>query len=115
MTLSMSLLGQLLGRLHRLMVPGVKWGAGPVRALAALFSVCALFLLPACSGPGEKADIVIINGAEPGTLDPALITVQTDGRVGRSLFEGLTRLDPKSAKPLPAIAESWDISPDGTV
>lgn len=48
-------------------------------------------------------------------LDPAIITGQPDGRVVGSLFEGLTRLDPKTADAVPAIAERWDLSPDGTV
>ena len=29
------------------------------------------------------------------------------------MFEGLTRLDPKTARPIPGLAQSWDISPDG--
>jgi oligopeptide transport system substrate-binding protein len=60
----------------------------------------------------EKADIVIINGAEPGSLDPAIITVQADSRIAHSLFEGLTRLNPVDATPIPALAEKWEISQD---
>ncbi|MDQ6631659.1 MAG: peptide ABC transporter substrate-binding protein, partial [Verrucomicrobiota bacterium] len=56
-----------------------------------------------------------INGAEPGTLDPAIVTVQADSRIVRALFEGLTRLDPKTATPVPAIAARWDISEDGKI
>jgi len=32
-----------------------------------------------------------------------------------ALFEGLTSLDPKTLEPLPACAESWDLSEDGKV
>ncbi|HEY1663107.1 MAG TPA: peptide ABC transporter substrate-binding protein [Verrucomicrobiae bacterium] len=61
------------------------------------------------------ADITILNGAEPQSLDPALLTGQADMRVAIGMFEGLTRLDPTNAQAIPGLAESWDISPDGTV
>jgi oligopeptide transport system substrate-binding protein len=73
--------------------------------LAGLFSGCALHEPP--------ADITIINGAEPESLDPAIITGQPEFRIVIGLFEGLTRLDPKTARPIPGLAENWEISPDG--
>jgi oligopeptide transport system substrate-binding protein len=77
-------------------------------ALALLALVCA-----GC-GPSEpKADLVIVNGAEPETLDPHLNTGQPDGRIVDSLFEGVTRLDPVTALPVPGLAERWEVSPDG--
>jgi hypothetical protein len=36
-------------------------------------------------------------------------------RVVNGLFEGLTRYDPVTARPIPGLAESWEISPDGRV
>ena len=62
-----------------------------------------------------QADLVIINGAEPESLDPALLTGQADGRVALSLFEGLTRYDPTNAAPTPGLAGHWEISRDGKV
>jgi oligopeptide transport system substrate-binding protein len=70
-------------------------------------------LLTACSPPEPPADLVIINGAEPESLDPGIATGQADGRVIRSLFEGLTRNDPVTGGAAPALSERWDISPDG--
>src|SRR6185503_15647182 len=81
--------------------------------LLAAFAFCLLLI--GCARSEPKADIVIINGAEPGTLDPALVTVQADSRIVRALFEGLTRLDPKTATAIPGLAERWEISPDGLV
>jgi len=46
-----------------------------------------------CSRPQKRADLVFINGAEPETLDPALITGQPEGRIVNALFEGLLRFD----------------------
>jgi oligopeptide transport system substrate-binding protein len=70
-------------------------------------------MLSGCARREPPADITIINGAEPETLDPALLTGQPEMRIAIGLFEGLTRLDPKTARPVPGMAESWDISPDG--
>jgi oligopeptide transport system substrate-binding protein len=61
------------------------------------------------------ADVTIINNAEPESLDPAIITGLPEFRIMLGLFEGLMRLDPKTAQPIPGLAESCEISPDGCV
>ena len=58
---------------------------------------------------------MIINGAEPESLDPHLLTGQADGRIAMGLFEGLTRFDPQTAAPTPGLADRWEVSPDGSV
>jgi oligopeptide transport system substrate-binding protein len=58
---------------------------------------------------------VILNGAEPESLDPAIVTGQADMRPVLALFEGLTRYNPTNAFPMPGLAERWEISPDGRV
>jgi oligopeptide transport system substrate-binding protein len=65
-----------------------------------------------CKRTETRAEIVICNGAEPESLDPAVITGQPDLRVVAALFEGLTRLNPRTVEPEPAIAQSWEISTD---
>ncbi|MEO8206401.1 MAG: peptide ABC transporter substrate-binding protein [Chthoniobacterales bacterium] len=65
-----------------------------------------------CNRNEKKADFVLINGAEPETLDPAIITGQPEGRVANALFEGLTSFGP-DGKPIPGVAEKWELSPDG--
>ena len=59
-----------------------------------------------------RADLVICNGAEPQTLDPALVSGQLEGRICAALHEGLTRKDSRG-KPVPGAAERWTVSPDG--
>ncbi len=54
-----------------------------------------------------------MNSTEPKTLDPDLMTGEPEGRVASEIFEGLTRLDARSLEPVPGVAESWDITPDG--
>ncbi len=62
----------------------------------------------------DRADFVFLNGAEPETLDPSLITGQPEGRLASALFEGLTSFD-DHGQVVPGVAEKWDISPDGRV
>jgi oligopeptide transport system substrate-binding protein len=62
----------------------------------------------------DRADLVFLNGAEPETVDPALITGQPEGRIAYALFEGLVAND-QTGKPQPGVAERWDISSDGLV
>src|SRR5215203_899360 len=85
----------------------VRWRALCFGALA--FSL----LLGGCRPSLERADLVIINGGEPESLDPAIVTVQADLRLVRALFEGVVRLNPKTAEPEPGLATHWEISPDG--
>jgi oligopeptide transport system substrate-binding protein len=59
------------------------------------------------------ADFRFSNQSEPKTLDPQLMTGQPEGRIAEAIFEGLTRRDPKTMRPLPGSAERWEISPDG--
>ena len=61
---------------------------------------------------GERADFVYVSGAEPETLDPALMTGLLEARLAAALFEGLTVYDPRDLSARPGVAESWDVSPD---
>lgn len=76
------------------------------------FTSLLLLILLGC-GRLDPADLVIINGQEPESLDPALITGQADGRAVSAIFEGLTRFNERSAEPEPGLAHSWQISEDG--
>ncbi|MHB8522783.1 MAG: peptide ABC transporter substrate-binding protein [Limisphaerales bacterium] len=71
--------------------------------------------LAGCVQREAPADLVIMNGAEVESLDPAIITGQPDLRVVMALFEGLLRNDPETGGPIPGLAERWEISPDGRV
>lgn len=73
----------------------------------------ALSVLVIGCSRSEKADLVIINGTEPESIDPAIVTGQPEGRLCLALFEGLTNYDPKTAAAVPGIAERWTISEDG--
>ena len=52
--------------------------------------------------------------SDPPTLDPALVTDTTSSGVVVEVFSGLVALD-SDLRLVPDLAESWEISPDGTV
>jgi oligopeptide transport system substrate-binding protein len=74
--------------------------------------ILASVMLPGCGRAPDRAELVLINGAEPELFDPPLITAQATSRIAYALFEGLTSFDSKGV-PQPGVAERWEISPDG--
>ena len=89
--------------------------AGSWKAPFLLLKIAAVLAFAGCTHSQPDADLVIINGAEPESLDPAVLTGEADGRVALELFAGLTRYDPTDATPIPDLAESWELSADGKV
>jgi len=81
--------------------------------IRSLFLVAGLALF-GCGQGDPRADLVFINGVEPQTLDPALITGQAEGRIAGALFEGLMRYN-AAGLPEPGVAESYEISDDGLI
>ena len=63
---------------------------------------------------GAKRVFRIANGAEPESLDPQMIQGASEHRIYEAIFEGLVAYDPETAKAVPGLAESWEISDDGT-
>ncbi len=78
--------------------------------MPALVIFCTL--LVSCGTKGKRADLVILNGAEPETLDPHLMTGQLEQRLAYALYEGLVFND-ENGEIRPGVAEEWEISPDG--
>src|ERR1700677_1922152 len=83
------------------------------RRLCAILA--ALILVAGCSRSERKADLVVINGVDPETLDPALATGIEDLRLVSALFEGLLRTDPVTSRAIPGLADRWEISYNGCV
>lgn len=63
----------------------------------------------------EPAVFKIANGTEPESLDPHQVQGVPEHRILMALFDGLVIPDPKTAGPIPGVAESWDVSDDGTI
>ena len=87
---------------------------------AAVVCISVIFI-SACSAPSnvEKAiDEQILHfglGSEPQYLDPHLANSVSAHNVIIALIEGLVSEDPKTLKPVPGVAEKWDISEDGLI
>jgi oligopeptide transport system substrate-binding protein len=85
-------------------------------------ALAALLVLAAC-GKRETAveagirtqTLIVGNGWEPGSLDPHVAVSSGEGCIFKALFEGLTALDEQTTRPVPAVAERWDVSSDGLV
>ena len=70
---------------------------------------------PGASPPGESHEPKVLrigNGTEPEELDPQVATGIPEREIMTSIFEGLVDEDPKDLHPVPAVAQSWDISED---
>ena len=61
----------------------------------------------------RRKGLLISSGDDPTTLDPALSGDATSHDYIVQIFSGLLRLD-DNLQPVADIAQSWDISPDGT-
>ncbi|MBI3268281.1 MAG: hypothetical protein HYZ53_04610 [Planctomycetes bacterium] len=59
--------------------------------------------------------LVINNDAEVQTIDPGLARGVPEHRVDLALFEGLLNWHPRTLAPIPGVAETFDVSPDGKV
>ena len=73
---------------------------------AIVFWCCSL-------GGEERAELVIGNGPDPMSLDPAQCQSVADGRLMAALFSGLVTLDPEGGPPQQGMARQWTVSEDG--
>ena len=80
--------------------------------VAVLLIACSLLATTGCSSKSGPKHLRYSVGTEPETLDPRKSTGIPESTVEAQLFEGLTTLDAKN-NPIPAMAEKWEISPDG--
>jgi oligopeptide transport system substrate-binding protein len=96
------------------------------RALLIALWICSYLLLSMAVGAaqslGQSAPHLLggqfggvfrrMLGANPVTLDPALVTDIYGGAIVRQIFDGLVQFD-ANLKPIPALAEFWEASRDG--
>jgi oligopeptide transport system substrate-binding protein len=76
------------------------------------FAACAKRESAALAGLRTKT--LHANGrAEPRDFDPQTTTHPADIDVIRGVLEGLTELDAADCHPVPGVAETWSVSPDG--
>ncbi|MAQ99283.1 MAG: peptide ABC transporter substrate-binding protein [Oceanospirillaceae bacterium] len=62
----------------------------------------------------EQSILHLGNGTEISDVDPHITTGMPEYHIQMALFEGLVAKDPKTLEIIPAVAESWTVSEDGT-
>jgi peptide/nickel transport system substrate-binding protein len=96
----------------------------PPFALVAVLATLAVVSLVALAGPApaeaQRKKVLNIAAKEPDTLDPHSSTLGQSQAIARFMFRGLTRFAIKDGKVTtsevePDLAESWTLSPDGTI
>ena len=102
------------------MIPAA--GTRRLRSTLGMAAAAALLAFAGCGRHESTATagvqtqtLLLGNAAEPADLDPQAITAWTDSNIAYALFEGLTWIDDKTVRPVPAAAASWEVSPDGLV
>ena len=87
-----------------------------MRGITRLTSLFALTLVLLAAGPALAQSTFIFGGqGEPVDLDTAIITDGISSRITRQIYEGLTKYKGATTEVIPALAEKWQVSPDGTV
>ena len=82
-----------------------------------------LILLAACERPQmeslarHRASEILTRAifSDPKTFNPVLITDDTSRQALAPIFEGLVRIDPKTTRPVPGLAEKWHSTEEGRV
>lgn len=94
---------------------------GPSHRTLAILVFCSFFTGCFASAKGRyfghtavRKDNVLhyVTGSEPETLDPQISSGQPETRIFMALYEGLVEYGPKDMQPIPALAKSWEISPN---
>jgi len=85
-----------------------------LRVLAAILLIPTLSLLLwlGLGSAPERASFVF-TAPEPRTLDPHRVSWIPEIQIANALFEGLTRLNPLTLEPEPAVAHSWQTDTEG--
>jgi peptide/nickel transport system substrate-binding protein len=85
-----------------------------------VLTVALLSLVAVCAGssrgndPVRGGSVVVAVSSDPGGLNPSITTQGGVHLICGSIFSGLVAHD-FSLNPVPDLAESWDVSPDGRV
>ena len=89
-------------------------GAGAAMALVAFaLAAHAACSRPAPAPPKPEQVFRFRLREDPPNLDPAQVTDNLSDSVAVNVFRGLVAMDPETLAIVPAVADSWTVSPDG--
>ena len=85
-----------------------------MKKILTLLMICALVLVTGCGGGSDNSagKLSVILGSNVVSLDSAKCTDSASFEVIADCIDGLMQLD-ADGKPIPALAESFDVSEDG--
>ncbi len=86
-----------------------------MRYMLAVTAVAAIGMTGPSAAQTPPNVLVVGQIAEPKSLDPDAVTAVNDFRIVFNIYDGLVRYKDGTLEVEPALAESWDISEDGTV
>lgn len=86
-----------------------------MKATRGFLAILVMFALGVTSFAQDSTVNAAFVESQPTTLDPHASRTADDFLIVRNVCEGLTAYDPVTLEPQPALAESWEISEDGTV
>src|SRR5438445_3369197 len=69
----------------------------------------------AAAGASSAETLVVCTEASPDFMNPQFSTANTAFDAGAQVYDRLVEIERGGANLIPALAESWDISPDGLV
>ncbi|RME19844.1 MAG: ABC transporter substrate-binding protein [Bacteroidetes bacterium] len=94
-----------------------------MRGLVSLSAVLILFIIISCEKTEDKDNrplseksggkLIIAEIVKPLSLYPQKLTRIEEALICNQIYEPLIRLNAKTLKLIPAIAEKWEVSPDG--
>ena len=98
------------------------WKQIGVLAVAALIALTAISCRVSAGNetffgkttPPDRNIMRYVTGDEPESLDPPVSTGQAEARIYMALYDGLVEYDPKTLRPIPALAERWDVNNDSS-
>ncbi|MBB4018955.1 dipeptide transport system substrate-binding protein [Chelatococcus caeni] len=78
------------------------------------YLVAGALALALAASPAAAKTLVFCSEGSPEALNPQIVTTTTGMNAGRPMFNNLVEFVPGTTQIVPALAESWEISPDGT-
>lgn len=84
------------------------------RCTRLLLALCLFSLSPLLVAQTPPNVLIVGQIAEPKSLDPHAVTAVNDFRILMNVYDGLVRYQDGTLEVEPALAESWEISDDGT-
>ena len=86
----------------------------PLLKRLSILLLAVVIMLPATQAQIPDNVLVVAQIAEPKSLDPHAVTAVNDFRILMNVYDGLVRYQDGTLEVEPGLAESWQVSDDGT-